>query len=136
MNTLMKAVLSRYYTETETLGILVVTDKQNLIFECRTIELPWKENQHNISCIPEGSYIVEKYNSPSKGQCFHIINVTERDSILIHKGNYTTDTKGCIIVGKNFQDINGDGHLDVYGSTITLNNLLEKLPDIFKLIII
>jgi hypothetical protein len=141
----MKVVIIRGYREKETLGRLFIFgdvldwDYNQLLYDCCTIELPNKNNQHDISCIPEGIYDVVKYISPTKGQCFHVLNVPNRDAILIHKGNYATgvkvDTQGCILVGSNFKDINNDGNLDVENSTTTLTDLLELLPDKFKLTI-
>jgi len=132
----MKAIISRLYQDEATLGIFHIMDGNKKIFECKTIELPWKNNRKNVSCIPEGTYNVEKYKSPSKGLCFHIIDVEGRDSILIHKGNYVkSDTKGCILVGQYFTDLDKDGIIDVAESTKTLQSLLERLPDIFKLVI-
>jgi hypothetical protein len=64
---------------------------------CHTMELPWLKNAKNISCIPAGSYIVKMTNSPTYGPCYKIQNVTGRTDILIHKGNTTDDTEGCIL---------------------------------------
>ncbi len=73
-----------------------------------TIELPWNDNQHNISCIPIGEYDLEYYDSPEHGEVLRVLNVPDRDGVLMHSGNYAgdeskgfkTDSKGCIIVGK------------------------------------
>lgn len=132
----MKCVLSRTYTPIMTKGCFMVLDGSVLDYRCVTLELPNLGNQHNISCIPEGEYTVTKENNPEKGMCFRVNDVPNRDGILIHKGNYTKDTLGCIIVGIFFEDINGDGVLDVVDSTVALNKLLGYLPDSFKLYII
>jgi hypothetical protein len=132
----MKAILSRTYNSSETLGTLMIMEGERPLFKCKTIELPFNGNQRNTSCIPEGTYIVEKYTSPSKGEVFHVKDVPDRDSILIHKGNYTTDTLGCILPGSYFTDLNDDGKIDVAESTKTMKYLLDLLPDIFKLIIL
>jgi hypothetical protein len=136
----MKATLVRKYNELETQGALYVYEGIDYIFCCKTLELPYKGNQHNISCIPEGAYDVVKITSTKEGNCFQILNVPGREGILIHKGNYATgsqvDTEGCILVGMSFADINTDGQLDVKDSTIALNKLLNILPDSFRLHII
>lgn len=63
-------------------------------FECVTLE------RHDIA-IPEGTYPVTLYASPSHGNkvvpLLH--NVPNRDFIEIHSGNWETDSKGCILVG-------------------------------------
>ena len=136
----MKAILSRTYNNNETLGSLFVVDGEREVFKCKTIELPDNGNQRNTSCIPEGGYIVQKHISPSKGLCFHVLDVPGRSNILIHIGNYTAgkrvDTLGCILPGRYFTDINDDGNIDVAESTVTMQKLLSVLPDDFTLYII
>ncbi|WKK84071.1 DUF5675 family protein [Marivirga arenosa] len=64
---------------------------------CHTIELPWKENQRNISCIPEGRYLLEKRITHERG--FHLMlkNVPGRSWILIHPANDAMkELQGCI----------------------------------------
>lgn len=107
----------------QTLGTLSLWINAKLEFKCSTLELSWNDNKNNISCIPEGTYKVVKRNSPKYGDHFHILNVPNRDYILIHHGNYHTDIKGCILVGSKHQDINKDGLSDVIESKKTMNDL-------------
>lgn len=132
----MKTILSRTYNRNETLGTLMVMDGEHPLFKCKTIELPDLGNQPNCSCIPEGVYDVVKHVSPRHGKCFAVLNVPGRTDILIHKGNYTTDTLGCILPGAGFCDLNNDGNIDVFDSTKTMDQLLGLLPDKFKLYIL
>ena len=37
----------------------VGTLSTNMGFKCNTLELPWKNNQSNISCIPKGEYVLK-----------------------------------------------------------------------------
>lgn len=115
----------------QTLGILSIDQKEI----CSTLELPWLENIRRISCIPEGEYTVVKRFSPKYKNHFYILDVPNRDWILIHHGNFYTDTLGCILVGQNYIDINNDGLLDVTNSVATMNKLNNMLPEKFKLII-
>ena len=48
----MEWVLQRSYYAWGTNGALFVNGR----FICFTIELPWRENRRNVSCIPEGRY--------------------------------------------------------------------------------
>jgi hypothetical protein len=137
----MMVVISREYTDAETSGCLCVFDGNQIIFDCKTLELPWLKNQHNISCIPAGKYNVIKYVRPdTKKKCFWVKDVPGRTGILIHSGNYATglkvDTLGCILVGLRFNDINQDGHMDVIDSDKALTTLLTLLPDSFEMVII
>ena len=135
----MKVIISRTYNLTETIGTLFVMNGEKELFKCKTLELPYLDNQKNISCIPEGEYDCLRITSPNKGHCFSIQNVPGRDSILIHKGNFVKgdkiDSKGCILVGSGFFDINKNGFIDIIESTLTLNKLLSLLTE-FKLYII
>lgn len=64
---------------------------------CNTIELPWKNNQHQISCIPEGKYELIKRYSDHFGWHFEVMKVPNRDLILIHPANDALkELKGCI----------------------------------------
>ena len=121
----------------QTLGHLIVYDGIKKVFECNSLELPWKDNKKNVSCIPDGSYWVDKYLSPTKGRgiVFQLSGVQGRSNAQIHKGNYYTDILGCILPGAGFTDINKDGYLDVHSSGRTMDKLLEIMPDKFKLTI-
>lgn len=135
----MFALLSRTYGVKQTTGCLYVFDGDRAIFNCKTMELPYLQNQQNISCIPEGIYRAYKMQSPKFGECIHLIDVPGREGILIHKGNYAAgnqvDTRGCILPGLRFADVNGDGNIDVAESTKAMKLLLAALPKTFKIII-
>lgn len=111
-------------------GYVTVLDENNkVVFECLSLERAWKGNKTNVSSIPTGTYPLHKRNSPAYGYHFHIYNVPNRWYILIHHGNYWFNTKGCVIVGKEFRDINNDNLPDVTDSKKTLRNLLTYLDE-------
>lgn len=132
----MKAVLSREYTNVQTLGRIVIFEGNKVRLQIVTLELPWNGNQKNVSCIPEGKYEVHKVHSPKFGRCFEVQNVENRSAILFHAGNYKDDTEGCILPGMGYEDINDDGNLDVIQSKHALTKMLNILPDSFELYII
>jgi hypothetical protein len=137
-DTLSVKVTREQKSDKQTTGTLVVMDKDHEVFRCRTLELPWKNNQRNISCIPVTGatpYTVVKRFTEERGNHFHVLNVPQRSSILIHSGNYYTHTLGCILVGKDLTDLNKDGYADVTNSKLTLAKLVEILPDSFPLTI-
>lgn len=108
-----------------TYGRLFVLDRDNnVILSLVTLELPWCFNQQRISCIPTGKYVIEPHVSPSKGKCLIIRSVPARANILIHSGNYTSDTLGCVLVGTSYCDINHDGNLDAFNSRVAMASLL------------
>ena len=64
---------------------------------CSCIELPWRENRHQVSCIPEGTYVLVKRYSPHFQWHFEVKDVPGRDLILIHPANDAAlELKGCI----------------------------------------
>src|SRR5574339_383707 len=91
-------LLERVYLETETLGSIY--DSHGVLI-CKTMELPWKDNQNNISCIPEGLYELTKEppipaNDPLVRRQrdyghFRFKNVPKRRGVLIHKITYVKD---------------------------------------------
>jgi hypothetical protein len=96
-------------------------------FRCFTLELPWKDNQTDISCIPEGSYPVIRYDSPSKGDVLLLEGTGERKWIEIHSGNYTSQILGCLLVGDGIKYLNSDNIPDVTNSRNTLRALLKRV---------
>src|SRR6476620_7785754 len=64
---------------------------------CYTIELPWKNNQHQVSCIPEGRYELKKRYTERFGNHLIFLNVPNRSYILLHAANDALkEIKGCI----------------------------------------
>lgn len=95
----MNVRLIRYYSGIQAmLGILKFPVMHSPIY---TLELPWRENQTDISSIPAGVYNVISHNSADHPNTFEITNVPNRRAILIHTGNYPKDFKGCVGVGMN-----------------------------------
>lgn len=111
----------------QTLGEAKLYKDGEEIFSFKTLELPWKENQRRISCIPYGNYKAIKHTSPKFGECLWIKDVEGRSEILMHKGNYKKDTLGCILCGEDFVDIDGDGHKDVTNSKKTMSKILSLI---------
>lgn len=133
----MKAVLTRQPSDSkQTLGTLKVFNADGAkVFECKTLELADRNNERQKSCIPKGTYNITIRNSLKYGRHFLVNNVPNRDTILIHYGNYNKDILGCILVGATYADINGDGFPDVTSSKATLAKLLATAPQGFTLTI-
>lgn len=130
----MDCIIERVYLPTETLGSLYLEDGT---FLAKTMELPWKKNKRAISCIPEGRYLVIK-QPPKETRpyaYFRLPNVSGRSGILIHRITYVSGLKGCIGVGGAFKDLNNDQVLDIINSGVTLQKLVDTLPDEFYLTI-
>ena len=64
---------------------------------CRTIELPWRDNRRNLSCIPEGRYRLQWSRTRRFKHALRLMNVPGRSGILIHAANDAeTELRGCI----------------------------------------
>lgn len=107
-------------TTKETLGVLTATNA-GATFTCQTLELPWKQNQKNISCIPTGTYHVSWIYSWGRMKWIYQLDaVPNRTYIQIHSANYFSDLLGCIALGSGREDLNKDGELDVINSRNTI----------------
>jgi len=120
----------------QSLGCMSVVENDKVLKVFNSLELPYKDNQRRISCIPCGTYTVKIRHSDKFGKHFHILDVPNRDYILIHAGNFHTDILGCILIGKSLTALNNDSYLDVISSRTAMKELIELMPLEFKLTII
>lgn len=100
------------------------------------LELLDNDNERFISRIPASTYKVKRRHSEKHEWHYQIMNVRDRDWILIHAGNFYINTKGCQLPGKAIEDINFDGEPDVKYSRAALDFMLVELGDEFELEII
>jgi hypothetical protein len=127
--------LQRVRKRRQTLGVLRVETEEGEDWTCCTLELPWRDNSIGRSCIPPGpgqepvQYQAKKHESPTFGDTLWLPGLSQRSEILVHAGNYVSDTRGCILVGRSFVDIDGDSVTDVTESKATLRTLLGRLPE-------
>ena len=102
-----------------------------------TVEQDWENNKPNLSCIPNGTYILTCHESPHHGTCFIMENLalhigkdegdTKRWGCLIHKANLASQLQGCIAVGmrRSFYK----EQWSVSSSKTALGKLFEVLGD-------
>lgn len=69
---------------------------------CLTLEREWNDNKRGESCIPTGTYLCRRVQSPKFGNTFEICDVPDRSHILFHKGNLEDDSHGCVITGEEY----------------------------------
>lgn len=138
----LKLVLERDVKDSSfTLGKLSV----NGIDFCYTLEDVVRSNGFKVAgqtAIPSGTYEIDmdtvspKYSSRgSKSQYLKCENKVPRlknvpgfDGILIHIGNYTTDTEGCLLVGTSRNTSKGT----ISNSTTAFWQLYEILDEAHK----
>lgn len=64
---------------------------------CSTIELPWRDNARQVSCIPEGRYELHRRKTETRGWHLEVLHVPLRSGILIHPANNARkELRGCI----------------------------------------
>jgi hypothetical protein len=89
----MILVLTRTYFPEGTNGVVQCEGT----FICNIIELPWKNNEATVSCIPEGKYFIRKRYSNKFKWHLEVMDVESRKFILIHPANNALlELKGCI----------------------------------------
>lgn len=110
--------LVRSYLPDRTVGVL---SDANVYF--KTLERPWRSNMPNISCIPEGVYVVKR-DKTGKHQFYAVQNVEGRSAIEFHAGNFVEHSAGCILVGKSFNK-----EFNLVNSNNAISELLEVIGD-------
>ena len=102
-----------------------------------SIELPWKDNLAQVSCIPEGKYqLVKRYNLHFRNH-FQVMLVKDRSLILLHPANDAKrELKGCI-APVSFLNGEGKGSLsrEAMAGLITLTDQAIRMSEQVFLII-
>lgn len=128
-----KAYLIRYeQNKCCTFGFIVAGDSS-----FHTLELPYRDNKKNQSCIPKGSYPCNYLPRSASGKyrsVYHVRNVQDRSGILIHAGNVPDQTKGCVLIGKRRGWLAGVPA--VLNSRSALNDFVDLMDDKFELEVI
>ena len=120
-NNINLLLLRDTFSDESTIGELFLNGERF----CDTLELPYRDNQRSISCIPTGEYKV-RLRLPRESATRHYIHllvkdVKDRSHILFHRGNTAKDSRGCILVGQGTQqDI-------VYNSTLAMDLLIKEI---------
>lgn len=146
------AILARYETgPLGTYGEFVVPGR---FFSCAVVELPWKQNRVNESCIPCGTYTLQReffdgFKTPHWG--YRLLRVPGRTGILIHRGNHAgdvslghkSDVEGCLLPGTRACEVRAtfkDGRPSVMqqgvvSSAVALERMMARLGARFSLAI-
>ncbi len=109
-----------FRTPNATFGILLCPNGRLLC----TLELPWRDNRRNESCIPAGTYTVRRGSYKGRYPDLEVQGVPGRDAIEIHAANLPSELRGCIAVGRAFGRLKG--HRAVLHSREALNLLLAS----------
>ena len=120
-NSINLLILRDTFTDESTIGELFLNGERF----CDTLELPYRDNQTSISCIPIGQYKV-RLRLPRESATRYYIHllvqdVKDRSHILFHRGNTAKDTRGCILVGQ------GSQHNIVHNSSLAMDLLIKEI---------
>ncbi len=109
-----------------------------------TGELPDRNNESNISCIPVGTYHCKwTYSYHFKKEMYLVDAVPERAGIRIHAANfmgakdlrYRCQLNGCIALGERVAEMAGQKALIVSAPAVRrFEELLNKKPFILEII--
>lgn len=100
-----QVILTRAWDDKRaTLGMLKIVDvEHDPIF---TLENPERDTKVD-SRIPAGDYLCVPYSGTKYKNVYLVRDVPGRTAILIHWGNYESDTEGCILLGTGSGMMNG-----------------------------
>ena len=93
-----------------TFGTLVLPEDRRCY---STLELPWKDNKKDESCVPSGDYEIEYTQSPSHGTySYEILDVPGRTGIRFDIANRISELLGCVAVGMNIGHDGTDRYIE------------------------
>lgn len=105
--------------------------------EWMSVELPWRNNAPQKSCIPAGSYEAEIMDSPKHGRVYMLKNVPGRADVEIHSANWAgnvdlgwhSDLLGCIALGVTKGTLTpkdtGRPQAAILSSSVAMNELMS-----------
>lgn len=105
-----------------------ILDAENALV-CVTLELPWRDNVHDESCIPPGTYTARRYHSPKhRYDLFKLDDVPGRSDIELHIGNVVHDSLGCVLLGSNLGTVNGQP--GITGSAAAFRRFMDRMTGV------
>lgn len=109
-----------------------------------TLELPWRDNRPNTSCIPAGVYACKFTMSPRFGYSMYLVDgVNNRSGVRIHSANFAGDKtlgyksqlSGCISLGLHYGKMGGQDAVLLSKPAIRkFESLLERKSFILEII--
>lgn len=126
-----KGVITRdlFFSQQASLGNLYLYDDcANQIFDCKTLERGWVNNENRISCLPDGIVkVVWEWSDKFERMLWEIKGVEPREECKFHVMNYWFEGNGCIGLGNNRKFIDGDAIMDITSSRDTMKKFHKAL---------
>jgi hypothetical protein len=118
----MTIILQRLTTsDSGTFGVLLIGGRPYYT----TLELPWKNNQKDVSCIPPGTYkSTRMFSEKFQKVLFVLHNVPGRDLIEFHIGNKIENTHGCVLLGSEFSKTD----YAIVDSRVAFDDFMIRMP--------
>lgn len=96
-----------------------------------TLELPWRDNEHDKSCVPAGTYkIRRRWSDAHKRELFALVDVPHRSDCEIHVANLPEDLLGCVGLGESLGNVekkNGHTGYGILGSEIAIDRFMKLM---------
>lgn len=120
-------VVRRWFNEKATIGEMFLDG--DILRQCYTLEDVIRDVKvAGATAIPYGTYeVVINYSNRFKRLMPRLMNVPNYEGVLIHNGNTSDDTDGCILVGRSI--VNGNFIGESRGA---FNELYGKLVEAQK----
>ena len=109
----------RSYLPNATIGYMDLPDKR-----LQSLELPWKDNKQDESCVMEGTYLAKR-DKEGRHQFYSIQNVINRTNVEWHIANYLKDLLGCTGFGLTRMS---DG-ISIGSSRLAMQDILDYISD-------
>jgi hypothetical protein len=125
----MHIILQRLTDDgSQTFGVIIKNNKPVFV----TLEPPWKNNQHDISCIPAVTYQCLKiFSNRFQKMLFEIQNVPDRGYVEMHIGNKVQDTHGCVLLGTAYSV----SECAIVNSKLAFDSFMAMMPNEFTMTI-
>jgi len=108
----------RSYLPDRTVSILT---GESLSRDYSVLERPWLNNMRNESCIAPGRYLVTR-NTTGRYRFYGVGDVTGRSDIEMHNGTYPTNSDGCLLIGRAF-----DNEYNLIDSSLACSSFLAEM---------
>lgn len=93
----------KWFTDTSTVGEMVINGERNCFTLEDKVREPDEKKVDAKTAIPSGQYeVIVNFSNRFQRPMPLLLNVPNFEGVRIHSGNTSEDTEGCILLGKHF----------------------------------